>query len=397
MTTPIKTQCPQCNVSFHLQQSQLDQLDAKISCAYCQHQFFINKSPNVEPNAHSTSADNTKVTSDQASDALIHDDMDIEDNDDRLIHDDMDNDHLSNTDNDYDSLDSMDAWLNESNHNKASSPSTTRQKESRSSVVKNNSANSQSTSKIIDKNESVSSVALSSVAANDINATLDNANEESWLEQLLEEHNGHKVDSKASTAKADTDLSQLLTNMGVPLKDNIDARNRLHNTQTNGLGKTLKNRPSLATLFWIKGCLLLALLLFAQYVIFNLNTLIKNPAYAQHLQAICSIAACSLPSAELSTLSVSNMNHRPSQVKTNGAYSDIQANITNENTQAQLLPHLKVGIYSSNALIGEFIAAPEDYLLSSQSQLSGGANKSFMFTIPVANNQINAITIDPIY
>lgn len=153
----------------------------------------------------------------------------------------------------------------------------------------------------------------------------------------------------------------------------------------------------LASLLWLVGCLVLVLLLFAQYVIFNLNTLIKNPAYAARLQALCSVAICSLPSANLAMFSITKQSYSSSQVNTGNNFSDIKANIINKSTYKQLLPSLKVTVYDKAGLLGAFIAMPEDYLLSNQSQLAGNKSKSLMFTIPVAVQKIQQVTIEAIY
>lgn len=141
----------------------------------------------------------------------------------------------------------------------------------------------------------------------------------------------------------------------------------------------------------------LALLLFAQYVIFNLENLVKNPVYAERLQAICSIAACSLPSADLNALSIVNTNHRSSLVNDASTFSDVSATLNNQSAKAQLYPNLKVSVYSANSMIGEFIATPEEYLLSKQNYLAADSARQLLFTIPVADTKIREITINPLY
>lgn len=156
-------------------------------------------------------------------------------------------------------------------------------------------------------------------------------------------------------------------------------------------------RHSIASLLWTLGCLVLALLLFAQYVIFNLETLVKNPAHAERLQTICTIAACSLPSADLSALTITELNHKPSQIKKTGTFSEVSATLNNQSPQAQLYPNVKVSVYGTDALLGEFIAAPDDYLLSTQNQIAAASRRQLLFTIPVANAQIREVRINPIY
>ena len=186
--------------------------------------------------------------------------------------------------------------------------------------------------------------------------------------------------------------------MGVSIKDEDNSQAaRIKRQQTQAKFTPTPAKRSIASLLWTLGCLVLALLLFAQYVIFNLDNLVKNPAYAARLQTLCSIAACSLPSANLAALSTSDIGHQPSRIKTADTFSDISITLNNQSTQAQLLPHVKVSVYGDSALIGEFIAAPQDYLLSTQSQLGASSRKQLLFTVPVANTQISKVSAEPIY
>ena len=43
MTTPIKTQCPHCQACYSVRQTQLNQVNATISCDRCQQSFLVNK------------------------------------------------------------------------------------------------------------------------------------------------------------------------------------------------------------------------------------------------------------------------------------------------------------------------------------------------------------------
>ena len=184
--------------------------------------------------------------------------------------------------------------------------------------------------------------------------------------------------------------------MGVPLKDeDKNPEGRVRRSQERFI--PMPKKRSAAALLWILGCLVLALLLFAQYVIFNLDTLVKNPAHAARLQAVCSAVACSLPSADINALSITSPNHKASQIKVNGKFSDVGATLNNQSAQPQLYPNVKVSIYGADELIGEFIATPEDYLLSKQSQLAANSSRRVLFTIPVTNAKIREISVTPLY
>ena len=436
MTTPIKTQCPHCHAIFNINKMQLDQKTATVCCEHCQQSFLVNnnlivsaateqttddivvESKTAAVNTSSISIDKQNSTVSPESktltkpnitsapaeaDILIHDNM-LDDDliDDELIHDDMKIEDFEEEDLEYGSLDSMDAWLTQAtdsnptaskakNIYSAKNNSKTLDKSSHLSVNPVENASLAKTS--LNEDSSAAHVALSSAVANDIHANIDDNADESWLEKLLKEQNQSEY-----TTKDQTDLSELLASMGVSIKDK-DHTNVLRVKQQQAQDKFSPTpaRRSIASLLWTIGCLVLILLLFAQYVIFNLDNLVKNPAHAERLQKVCAIAACSLPSANLAALSTSDIKHQPSRIKTARLFSDISVTLNNQSPQAQLLPHVKVSVYGDNALIGAFIAAPEDYLLSTQSQLGASNRKQLLFTVPVANAQISKVSVEPVY
>ena len=394
MTTPIQTQCPHCKNCLKTQQDQLNKDNATVICDQCQQSFLVNKHLIVNPDVSKTSLSPVATPTISKKDELTPHNHSIKTSEidhknssdnaksafkkpplkkissDILIHDDMDTDEPDDSSLEYDSLDSMDAWLdqiNEVNH---------------TSVASDEYSNTNS--KTISKN-------ISSAVSNDIHANIDDTTDNSWLEKLLKDQNKNQ-----DILQDDTDLSQLLLDMGVPLKDEdktIDERMRKSQEQ---FIPTPRKR-SAASVLWVLGCLVLALLLFAQYVIFNLETLVKNPAHAEKLQSICSAISCSLPSADINALTITNTNHRSSRIKTTGKFSDISATLNNQSASTQLYPNVKVSVYGTNELIGEFIAAPSDYLLSKQSQLAADSDRQVLFTIPIANTQIRDVSISPMY
>ena len=430
MTTPIKTQCPHCQACFKIQQTQLNKVNATVSCDQCQQSFLVNKHLILTADAVSTSAIQKNTTTDTntladsnrhsaqtadnhnknrhaagaskspltpphlkniSSDTLIEDDL-IHDG---LIYDDMDSDEPEESVLEYDSLDSMDAWLTQASNMNNSGYTSTADNQPTSNLSKKTDKNNASSAKVSSdattENSSSAQMALSSAAANDIHANVDDTADNSWLEKLLKEQN-----KSEEVRQDDTDLSQLLLDMGVPIKDEAStSEERVRKAQAKFT--PTPQRRSIASLLWTLGCLVLALLLFAQYVIFNLETLMKNPVHAERLQSVCAVAACSLPSADLTAFTITNLNHKSSKIKMDGKSSDVSATLNNQSAKAQLYPNIKVSVYGANDMIGEFIATPADYLLSKQSQLAADSSRNILFTIPVANRQIREVTISPLY
>lgn len=372
MTTLTKTKCPYCHKAFDVPQAQLNQEDVKGRCSHCQQVFFINDhllpSDNHDTQKHHTT-ENTpsivKTTTETNIDSaeLIHDDMEIEDAPDTAL--------------DYGSLDEMDAWLTQLDiEDEEPQSAANHQSGSLSSVAQ------------------TPEPAISSVEANDIHADISKSSgnhisENAWLENLLQEQNNtpEYVDDQQN----DTDLSQLLTDMGMPAEEPQKP------TAVIAPSTSTRTQTSIATILWSAGCLVLALLLFAQYLIFNLDTIIKDPDHAAKLQSVCAVAACSLPYADIDAFTVTKVAYQPSRVNTAPTFSDVTADVVNQSQNMQLLPSLKVSIYGDDGLIGAFIAQPKDYLLSAQSQIAADSYKSVMFTVPVAAKQIKQVSIEPLY
>lgn len=200
-------------------------------------------------------------------------------------------------------------------------------------------------------------------------------------------------------------LNELLNDYGVQTEEiePIFTEQRLEKMRERSINKTptsqqeaLKKSP-LALLLWFIGCLLLIALLFAQYAIFNVNDLIKNPTHRNKLISACNMLSCSLPAADLESFAIINLRHRPSRVESTDTDMDILADIQNTSNEAQLYPNLKVTINGENGKLGEFIAAPADYLPVNQEQLSANQKKGFMFTVSLKDSEVSNVNIEPIY
>ena len=369
MISLIKTQCPACHTRFSLAPAQLNKAEAKARCGSCQHIFLVNEhlvDSVSEPLNKAASAQRPTTVNIQKP---INQQGDCLDSD-TLIDDDMSPAERQDNTAEYTSLAEMEAWLSQPNSSSVDH------------IIKNSRSQNNS-SKIITQKATHPTEPKS-------NITTDKA---------LDADEKNVSRSTSQTQIPNTDLSQLLTNMGVPTPNNptviYSEEKNGHHSHRSSMQAQAQNPAALV--LWLSGCLVLVMLLFAQYVIFNLETLIKNPDQAARLQAFCKVAVCSLPSADLATLNITNLNVKPSNIKAANEFSDIEAWLVNQSIQPQLLPSLKVSIYSADDLIGEFIAMPGDYLASPENLLTAEQIKPFMFTIPITHEQISQITIDPIY
>ncbi len=265
MISLIKTQCPTCHTLFSLAPAQLSKAEAKARCGNCQQVFLVNEHL-VETESESltktatlqklTTA-NTQKTVNQQSGFLDSD---------TLTHDDMPHADMQDNDAEDNSLDEMDAWLSQPN----------------SASIDNIIQNSRSQSNPSNHSFTVTQKTTPTAAPKSKTAT----------NHAVDTDDKSMSRSTSPASASDTNLSQLLTNMGVPAPSNITA---LSSKQTNttpsnsSAGQAQAQHPA-ALILWLSGCLVLVMLLFAQYVIFNLETLIKDPDHAARLQAVCAVA-----------------------------------------------------------------------------------------------------------
>ncbi len=414
MSAPIKTQCPQCQTAFKLPNAALNQAHAKARCGCCKHTFLVNDflvvSAKPSNSAPSNSAELSKADlqnpnriSNKSSDdeLLIHDDMDLA----------VAADHFTG----YDSVDDMDAWLNQLESQSSATddlnfspnqPAQPNQQSAQNFSTAN--AIQNPTRSPINKTSFQPRNSSANCADHDDDLPLDPQNqykpsaENAWLEELLSAQDTKDVkdtkDAPKLARSEDSELVQLLSDMGMKTEDS----QRLEQERQAKIAARLKisNQPppqSMATFLWSLGCLVLVLLLAAQYVIFNLDSLIKNPAFAARLQSLCAIAACSLPHADIDMIEISTPTLRASQVKPAANFSDIQATLINQSDEPQLLPNMKVSLYQNGALVGEFIARPEDYVLAHESQLGSHHQKPVMFTVAMSKSQLTQVNIAPFY
>ena len=442
MSTASNLQCPHCNRPIHLPQAMRTEPDAAILCANCQRKLIVDApalvfiDPISDPiSAHDISNKNNKVGKTAISaDGTLDNDM--------LIYDDMELDEsIGHVDSmtEYGSLEGMNAWVT----NLDTTPSTPINAHSDNNTSYDDSMNSRETDRyknssqktnnhkadtkiVIDSLDestdratsfntetigeryndvTIAHKAISSTDANDIRASIatdksDPVHENAWLETLLQEQKA--IEYPDINDYENTELAQQLTDMGVPTintQANNQARaNKIQmRMQDSGVASSHRNMPSISTLLWTVGSGLLIILLLTQYMIFNIDNLAKNPALASRLQAVCSILPCTIPPADINAFIITKPTVKASQVKNAKNFSDIQAQLVNQDNQTQLLPNLKVSIYTQATLIGEFIVQPSDYLLSSETKLAAERRKSVMFTVPITTKKISKVMIEPFY
>ncbi|MBS9779706.1 MAG: DUF3426 domain-containing protein [Moraxellaceae bacterium] len=221
------------------------------------------------------------------------------------------------------------------------------------------------------------------------------------LKKILAKDGLGKARAERKNFALDNDIDDLLSDYGVGIETSQDRtdrdarlekmRKRVLEDSSNHRANLSKKSP-LAFLLWLIGCILLITLLVVQYAIFNVNSLVKNPESQAKLAQVCKFLSCSLPSANLDNIRVSNIEHGVVNNETK-----VVASINQLENVRQLYPNLKISIYGLNGLLGEMVLQPKDYLLSEKQIEMANSKTIFMLTIPISNNEINNINIVPFY
>lgn len=458
MTLSIQTRCPQCYSLFDVLEEQLDQVDVKGRCGQCQQVFLVNDhlvvSGDNQPAMLENDFENNKGIFNQdgieniagrgsynfasviyrvASDNSVNTDAvkattktKQNKSDKKGVKSPSIKDTQRSGEHDLEAaaLDSFNAWQNPINKPTHNDDLHVNSKQQLIDKVNKTSSNSVAAAAAIDAKAPATSASIKAEPAQQsavINKDKSPArsaavshptnderiNQQSSTDNRDQQKNDEKINAnklvKNEQSLSDisppvANLTHLLTNKNTVLDYKPSLNQPYSNPMLDRVQPMVASSSTpVATLLWLAGCAVLILLLMAQYIIFNLNTLIKNPVHAKRLQAVCSIVVCELPNADLSAFNTTQLSIRRSKVNTYADFSDLQAELVNSSAQAQLLPNLKVSVYSEAGLLGAFIAMPEDYLLSNQSQLGGEQSLGVMFTIPLSAQKINRFTIEPVY
>ncbi len=350
MSTHYKTQCPRCHTVYPLPDALINQPQARANCGSCHHVFFpaqhlvVN---DTEINAQVQSVAQTPVTPSTSASATtaVEDDQLISDSTPTNFKDDIDSQ-------DPFSVDEINAFMQ--SDIPATAP-TVEQKEPDDAwldeLLKND--DSPSIKKVGQTNDDLSDII------------------------------GADFDSLVPAAPVNTQDPQAILKK---VRERIEAHPP---TQ-----EQLMTKRSLGyKLSWGLGCLLLLALMPIQYVIFNTDSILKNPEQAQLLNQVCTVLPCQLPAADVTAFQVSHtLSAGRADYTTN-----LTATLKNISSTDQLHPNLKVSIHGAQGLIGDFVATPKDYLVSEQRLITPAHPRQLMLTLDIAPEDIQSVAIQPFY
>ena len=150
------------------------------------------------------------------------------------------------------------------------------------------------------------------------------------------------------------------------------------------------------SIIWGLGSLLLVFLLAAQYIIFNIDTLITSKANAAVLSNIChKIPACQLPIADTGLIDVQMLALAHSS-KLAGK-TDLVFTLTNTTDNNIVYPSVKVSLRSGNTILAQTLLTPSHYLEAGNNYLMPHQIKPVKLRIDFPKTKVQAANIELIY
>ena len=147
---------------------------------------------------------------------------------------------------------------------------------------------------------------------------------------------------------------------------------------------------------WGLGSLLLIFVLAAQYIIFNINTLITSKTNAAVLSTIChKIPACQLPLADTELIDVQmlKLDHSSKQAR----QTDVVFTLTNTTDNNIIYPSVKVSLRSGNTILAQTLLTPTDYLEAGNNYLMPHQIKPIKLRIDFPKTKVQAANIELVY
>ena len=150
------------------------------------------------------------------------------------------------------------------------------------------------------------------------------------------------------------------------------------------------------SIVWGLGSLLLVFLLAAQYIIFNIDTLITSKANAAVLSNIChKIPACQLPIADTGLIDVQMLALAHSSKQ--AGKTDLVFTLTNTTDNNIVYPSVKVSLRSGNTILAQTLLTPTDYLEAGNNYLMPHQIKPVKLRIDFPKTKVQAANIELIY
>ena len=150
------------------------------------------------------------------------------------------------------------------------------------------------------------------------------------------------------------------------------------------------------SIIWGLGSLLLIFVLAAQYIIFNINTLITSKTNAAVLSNIChKIPACQLPIADTGLIDVQMLALAHSSKR--AGKTDLVFTLTNTTDNNIVYPSVKVSLRSGNTILAQTLLTTTDYLEAGNNYLMPHQIKPIKLRIDFPKTKVQAANIELVY
>ena len=234
--------------------------------------------------------------------------------------------------------------------------------------------------------------------------------ENAWLQSLMAQADDNEAmdDTAGANANAkrgmdgvfNTDIfDQIAVDTGseqqadlLAYQKKIDERLSQHVSSQQSLNAKFFNMG----IVWGLGSLLLIFLLAAQYIIFNINTLITSTTNAALLSTIChKIPACQLPLADTELIDVQMLALAHSSKQ--AGQTDLVFTLTNTTDNHIIYPSVKVSLRNGNTILAQTLLTPSHYLEAGNNYLMPHQIKPIKLRIDFPKTKVQAANIELVY
>ena len=390
--------CPNCQHAFKINDEQLAVRHGYVRCSHCktifsaaeqlEQQKFANNNPLVSPNNQTSSA----LIDNKSEDILFDDESGLDEAGNPIV-----NEPVKPT---------SPYALSKSSTTSAKAKSTNQLDDFE--IIDNfeqlpKARDSKPKKPIIDDKDAAEAIEL----AQDKDTSGD---ENAWLQSLMAQADDNEAmdDTAGANANAkrgmdglfNTDIfDQIAVDTGSEQQADLLAYQKKIDER---LSQQVSSQQSLNAKFfnmgivWGLGSLLLIFLLAAQYIIFNINTLITSTTNAALLSTIChKIPACQLPLAntELINVQMLALAHSSKQA----GQTDVVFTLTNTTDNNIIYPSVKVSLRSGNTILAQTLLTPSHYLEAGNNYLMPHQIKPIKLRIDFPKTKVQAANIELVY
>ena len=390
--------CPNCQHAFKINDEQLAVRHGYVRCSHCKTIFsaaeqleqkkFANNNPLSSPNHQTPSA----LIDDKSNDILFDDESALDEAGNLIV-----NEPVKPT---------SPYALSKSSTTSAKAKSTSQLDDFE--IIDNfeqlpKAKDSKPKKPIIDDKDAAEAIEL----AQDKDASGD---ENAWLQRLMAQADDNEAmdDTAGANANAKRGMDGLFNTDifdQIPIDTGSEQQADLLAYQQKideRLSQQVSSQQSLNAKFfnmriiWGLGSLLLIFVLAAQYIIFNINTLITSKTNAAVLSTIChKIPACQLPLADTELINVQMLALAHSSKQ--AGQTDLVFTLTNTTDNHIIYPSVKVSLRNGNTILAQTLLTPSHYLEAGNNYLMPHQIKPIKLRIDFPKTKVQAANIELVY